>query len=94
MRCVKRAAQEVSAGLTPTGVSSQFSAPSADCSVAINLSMKISDSGGMIAGPYSHAGMIAGDGSTLEIAFMMLGTGPGSHVELDHAKRISMNMFR
>ena len=24
------------------------------------------------------------------IAFMMLGTGPGSHVELNHAKRISM----
>jgi hypothetical protein len=37
-----------------------------------------------------RVGTIAGVGPALEIAFMMLGTGPGSHEELDHAKRISM----
>jgi hypothetical protein len=45
----------------------------------------------MISGPYSYVGVIAGDASALEIAFMMLGTGPGTHVEVDHAKRISMH---
>jgi hypothetical protein len=72
-------------------VNSQFSALKADCSVAISLSMKINESGGMISGPYSYAGVIAGDASALEIHFMMLGTGPGSHVDMNHAKRISMN---
>jgi hypothetical protein len=71
-------------------VNSQFSAPKADCSFPISLSMKINEFGGVIDGPHSYAGVIAGDGSALEIVFMMLGTGPGSHVELDHAKRISM----
>jgi len=71
-------------------VNSQFSALKADCSVAISLSMKINESGGMISGPYSYAGVIAGDGSALEVHFMMLGSGPGSHVDMNHAKRISM----
>jgi hypothetical protein len=53
--------------------------------------MKISDFGGVITGPYSYVGVIGGDVSTPEILFMMLGTGPGSHVELDRAKRISMH---
>jgi hypothetical protein len=53
--------------------------------------MRIREFGEGIAGPYSYVGVIAGKGAALEIAFMMLGTGPGSHVELDHAKRISMD---
>lgn len=73
--------------LTAEFVDSQFGAPKADCSVPITLSMRINEEG--IAGPYSYVGIVAGNGSALEIAFMMLGTGPGSHVELDHAKRIS-----
>lgn len=77
--------------MTAEFVNSQFSAPKADCSVAISLSMKINEAGGMISGPYSDVGVIAGDGSALEIHFMMLGTGPGSHVELNHARRISMD---
>lgn len=77
--------------MTAEFVNSQFSAPKVDCSVAISLSMKIDEAGGMISGPYSYVGVIAGDVSALEIHFMMLGTGPGSHVELNHAKRISMN---
>jgi hypothetical protein len=72
-------------------VNSQFGAPKADCSVPISLSMRINESGGMISGPYSYAGVIAGDASALEVFFMMLGTGPGSHVDLNHAKRISMH---
>lgn len=76
--------------MTAQFVDSRFSAPKADCSVPISLSMSIREFGEAIAGPYAYAGVIAGDGPALEIAFMMLGTGPGSHVELDHAKRISM----
>jgi hypothetical protein len=72
-------------------LNSQFSAPKADCSVAISLSMKINESGGMISGPYSYVGVIGADPSALEVHFMMLGTGPGSHVDMNHAKRISMN---
>ena len=71
-------------------VNSHFSAPKADGSFPISLSMRINEFGGVIDGPYSYMGVIAGDGSALEIAFMMLGTGPGSHLELSHAKRISM----
>jgi hypothetical protein len=73
-------------------VNSQFGAPNADCSVAISLSMKINESGGLISGPYSYVGVIAGDLSALEVHFMMLGTGPGSHVDMNRAKRISMNV--
>jgi hypothetical protein len=76
--------------LTAEFVNSQVGAPKADCSFPISLSMKINDFGGSIDGPHSYTGVIAGDGSALEIAFMMLGTGPGSHVELNRAKRISM----
>jgi hypothetical protein len=71
-------------------VNSHFSAPKGDGSFSISLSMRINEFGGVIDGPYSYMGVIAGDGSALEIAFMMLGTGPGSHLELSHAKRISM----
>jgi len=78
--------------MTAELVNSRFSAPTADCSFAVSLSMKIDESGGAIAGPYSYVGVIAGNASALELDFMMLGTGPGSHVELDHAKRISMNV--
>jgi hypothetical protein len=73
-------------------VNSQFSALKPDCSVAISLSMKINESGGMISGPYSYVGVIAGDPSALEVHFMMQGTGPGSHVDMNHAKRISMHV--
>jgi hypothetical protein len=76
--------------MTAEFVDSHFGAPKADCSFPISLSMRIREFGEGIAGPYSYAGIITGDGSALEIAFMMLGTGPGSHVELNHAKRISM----
>ncbi len=72
-------------------VNSRFSAPRPDCTFPISLSMKINEFGEGVTGPYSYAGVIAGNGSALEIAFMMLGAGPGSHVELNHAKRISMN---
>ena len=71
-------------------VNSHFGAPKADSSFSISLSMRINEFGGIIDGPYSYMGVIAGDGSALEIDFMMLGTGPGSHLELSHAKRISM----
>ena len=71
-------------------VNSHFSAPKADGSFSISLSMRINEFGGIIDGPYSYMGVIASDGYALEIAFMMLGTGPGSHLELSHAKRISM----
>ncbi len=76
--------------LTAEFVNSQFSAPKAECSFPISLSMRINEFGGVIDGPHSYAGVVAGDGSALEISFMMLGKGPGSHVELNHAKRISM----
>ncbi len=71
-------------------VNSQFGAPKADGSFSITLSMKINEFGGVIDGPHPYAGVISGDASALEIDFMMLGTGPGTHVEIDHAKRISM----
>ncbi len=77
--------------MTAEFVNSQFGSPQADCSVPITLSMKIKESGEGVAGPYSYVGVIAGDPSALEIAFMMLGTGPGSHVDLNRAKRISMD---
>jgi hypothetical protein len=75
--------------MTAEFVNSHFSAPKADCSFTISLSMRIKEFEGVV-GPYSYAGVITGDGSALEIVFMMLGTGPGSHVDLNHAKRISM----
>jgi hypothetical protein len=71
-------------------INSHFSDPEADGSFPINLSMRADEFGGVIFGPYSYMGIIKGGGSALEIAFMMLGTGPGSHLELSHAKRISM----
>jgi hypothetical protein len=71
-------------------VNSHFGAPKADGSFSISLSMIIDEFGSFTFGPYSYIGVIEGDGSALEIAFMMLGTGPGSHLELSHAKRISM----
>lgn len=76
--------------MTAEFVNSAFGAPKADCSFPISLSMKIKEYGGVITGPYSYAGVAAGDSAAPEILFMMLGTGPGAHVELNHAKRISM----
>ena len=70
-------------------VDSRFSAPQADCGIPIRLSMKFKEFEG-VTGPYAYMGVVAGDGRALEIDFMMLGQGPGSHVELNHAKRISM----
>ena len=70
-------------------VDSRFSAPRPDCSVAISLSMRINESGGIVSGPYSYVGVVAGDASEREVRFMMLGTGPGSHVDMQHARRIS-----
>ena len=52
--------------------------------------MKFKEFEGVTFGPYAYMGVVAADGSALEIDFMMLGQGPGSHVELNHAKRISM----
>lgn len=77
--------------MTAEFVNSQFGALNADCGFPISLSMKIKEYGGVITGPYSYVGVVAGDMPALEILFMMLGTGPGSHVELNHAKRISMD---
>ncbi len=77
--------------MTAEFVNSQFGAPKADCSIPISLSMKMPEFGEGIAGPYPYVGVVAGDASALEIAFMMLGSGPGSHVEMNHAKRISMH---
>ena len=71
-------------------INSHFSDPKADGSFLISLSMRINEFEQGIFGPYSYVGVIAGNGSALEIDFMMLGTGPGSHLELSHAKRISM----
>jgi hypothetical protein len=76
--------------LTAEFVNSQFGVPRADCTFPISLSMKIAEFGEAVTGPYAYVGTIAGVGPALEIAFMMLGTGPGSHVELDQAKRISV----
>lgn len=86
---------QVNAGGVPMSaefVDSRLGAPKADCSFALTLSMKISDFGGVISGPYSYVGVAAGGASALELHFMMLGTGPGSHVELDHARRISLSV--
>jgi hypothetical protein len=70
-------------------VNSRFSAPQADCRIPISLSMNFKEFEG-VTGPYAYVGVVAGDGRALEIDFMLLGQGPGSHVELNHAKRISM----
>lgn len=77
--------------MTAEFVNSRVGAPRADCGFPVTLSMKIKEYGGMVSGPYSYAGVVAGHGAALEIALMMLGTGPGSHVEMDRARRISMN---
>jgi hypothetical protein len=76
--------------LTAEFVNSQVNDPKADCSVPMSLSMRMSEFGGAVDGPHPYVGTIAPHGPALEIDFMMLGTGPGSHVEFDHAKRISM----
>jgi hypothetical protein len=72
-------------------VDSQFGAPKPDCRIPITLAMKIKEFEGVISGPYAYAGVIAGGPSELEILFMMLGTGPGTHVDLNRARRISMH---
>ena len=71
-------------------VNSSFGEPMADCSFPVTLSMKINEFGDVVTGPYSYVGVVTSKAPTWEIAFMMLGTGPGSHVEMDHAKRSSM----
>jgi hypothetical protein len=71
-------------------VNSRFSELGADCTVPISLSMQIAEFGEAVTGPYPYIGVIAVGAPALEIHFMMLGTGPGSHVELNHAKRIAM----
>jgi|WetSurMetagenome_2_1015567.scaffolds.fasta_scaffold09215_2 hypothetical protein len=71
-------------------VKSRVSAPHPDCSVPMSLSMKINEFGETITGPYDYMGVVGGGGPALEIDFMMLGMGPGAHVEMNHAKRISM----
>ena len=71
-------------------VNSSFGEPRADCSFPVTLSMKINEFGDVVTGPYSYVGVVTSKAPAWEIAFMMLGTGPGSHVEIDHAKRISM----
>ena len=76
--------------LTADFVNSRFSAPLGDCSIPISLSMSIREFTEATMGPYAYIGVASGDGSAMNIDFMMLGTGPGSHVELDHATRISM----
>ncbi len=73
-------------------VDSRFSAPRPDCSIPISLSMKIKEFGEGVSGPYPYVGVVTGDGPALEIAFMMLGTGPGSHLESSRARRISMKI--
>lgn len=70
-------------------VNSTFGAPRANCAIPITLSMKFKQFEDAVMGPYSYVGVVTDDGGSLEIAFMMLGTGPGSHLALDHAKRIS-----
>jgi hypothetical protein len=71
-------------------VNSKFSPPNDDCRFHLSLSMKIKEFGEGLAGPYSYEGVIAGDWSAPELVYMMLGTGPGSHVDLQRAKRVSM----
>ncbi len=71
-------------------VNSTFGAPLADCAIPITLSMKFKQFEDAVMGPYSYVGVVTDDGGSLELAFMMLGTGPGSHLELNRAKRISM----
>jgi hypothetical protein len=71
-------------------VNSSFGPPKADCSFPVTLSMKINEFGDVVTGPYSYTGVITGEAPAREIAFMMLGTGPGSHVEVDRARRISV----
>jgi hypothetical protein len=77
--------------MTAEFVNSRFGAPKADCSFPASLSMSIKEFG-VVTGPYSYVGVVSGDGAAMEIAFMMLGMGPGAHVELNHAKRISMHV--
>jgi hypothetical protein len=76
--------------MTAEFVDSQFGAHKDDCTFPISLSMRVEEAGGAILGPYSYMGVITSILPALEIDFMMLGTGPGSHVDLNHAKRISM----
>jgi hypothetical protein len=76
--------------LTADFVNSRFSAPLGDCSIPISLSMSIREFAEATMGPYAYIGVASGDGSAMNIDFMMLGSGPGTHVELDHARRISM----
>jgi len=71
-------------------VNSQVGAPKPDCSIPMTLSMRIKEFGEGITGPYPYVGVIMGDSSRPEIAFMMLGAGPGSHIEMNHARRIAM----
>ncbi|MRR11764.1 hypothetical protein EG835_04700 [bacterium] len=71
-------------------VNSTFGEPRNDCSFPVTLSMRINEFGDVVTGPYSYVGVVTSKAPVLEIAFMMLGTGPGSHVEMDHARRISM----
>jgi hypothetical protein len=70
-------------------VNSRFGAPQVDCDIPISLSMRFKEFEGT-TGPYPYVGVVSADGPALEIDYMMLGAGPGSHVELNHAKRISM----
>lgn len=79
--------------MTAEFVNSHFGAPRPNCSIPITLSMKIKESEGVV-GPYAYAGVVAGDASAMEIVFMMLGTGPGSHVDSNRARRISMTPQR
>lgn len=76
--------------LSASFVNSQFGAPKPDCTFPISLSMQVSEFGEAVTGPYPYVGVITAEHPALEIAFMMLGAGPGSHVELDHARRISL----
>ncbi|HNV03288.1 MAG TPA: hypothetical protein PLE61_12140 [Vicinamibacterales bacterium] len=71
-------------------VNSTVGAPRADCGIPITMSMKMAQFENAVMGPYSYVGVVTDDDGALELAFMMLGTGPGSHVELDRARRISM----
>ena len=83
----------VNAGGVPLAaqfVDSSVGAPQTDCSFPVTLSMRIRDFGDAVVGPYSYTGVITGNAPDREISFMMLGTGPGSHVEMDHARRVSM----
>ena len=70
-------------------VDTKFGPPGANCLQPFNYSMRIKEFGVTI-GPLSFPGVIAGDMQTLEIFAMTAGTGPGSAVQLGHAKRISL----